>query len=320
VTTDPGPFLSTIVAASATLAAIIGGLLVARFVSLDSDQRGSRKVVTDARARLEAARDRSESATLDVVKHDAEAFFRDDGVLREIESGTTDADVLVRGRLWEHSMASLQSYVSEVAEEFARARKAFSGRGIAPESTWREFRRLTPELPEIRWPAVWERLHDRFADLAGQAARTQQWESGKYGLNSLLPSILPSSQTRQLAAATRSAEGRATNVRRRDDLLARRERAAQQAEDCEGELRRLEQDHREIVRPDSRLWWGVCIVVVFAVVGVALPLWEMSRGNVSLASVRWVFWLFAAALAALIIYIVAYLALLTRRKATADNG
>jgi hypothetical protein len=63
--------------------------------------------------------------------------------------------------------------------------------------------------------------------------------------------------------------------------------------------------------------WGVGIVVVFAVVGVAVPLWVMGQGPGDLASVRWLFWLFAAALAALVAlvaYIVVYLALLTRAE------
>lgn len=45
VTIDPTPFLSTIVATSAALVTIIGGLLVAKFVGLDADQRTTRKVL-----------------------------------------------------------------------------------------------------------------------------------------------------------------------------------------------------------------------------------------------------------------------------------
>ena len=105
-----------------------------------------------------------------------------------------------------------------------------------------------------------------------------------------------------------------TDARRRDELVARRERAAQQVEDCDGELRRLEQDHIEIGRPDRRLWWGIAIVVAFVLAGVALPLWAMSQGVKHLASVQWMFWPFTATLVLLIVYIVAYLAQLTSRK------
>jgi hypothetical protein len=40
----------------------------------------------------------------------------------------------------------------------------------------------------------------------------------------------------------------------------------------------------------------------------------MSQGPKDLASVRWLFWVFAAALAALLAYIVGYLVQLTRRN------
>ena len=66
VPTDPTPFLSTIVTTSAALVAIIGGLLVAKFVGLDSEERSSRKVVADAAERLEVARTREQVAWREV--------------------------------------------------------------------------------------------------------------------------------------------------------------------------------------------------------------------------------------------------------------
>jgi len=51
-----------------------------------------------------------------------------------------------------------------------------------------------------------------------------------------------------------------------------------------------------------------------AIAGAALPLWIMAQGPKDLASVRWVFWVFATSLAALLGYIVVYLAQLTRTK------
>jgi hypothetical protein len=42
VPVDPAPFLSTVILASAAFVAIVGGLLVARFVGLDSDQQTMR--------------------------------------------------------------------------------------------------------------------------------------------------------------------------------------------------------------------------------------------------------------------------------------
>lgn len=318
MTTDPAPFLSTIVAASVTLAAIIGGLLVARFVSLDSDQRGSRKVLADARGRLDAATERSKAAARDVVRFDAEAFFRADDVLARIERGLTTADVLMPGRGWEHDEADLESYASEVAEEFSRARAELAARAVGPDSDWWAFRRQVPPLPESRWPRVWRRVHDELAMHAAEEADAQHRAAYKPGILSAATLGGSAAQRRRTTELTRSIavtpDRSGIDARRRDELLARRERAAQRVEDCEGELQRLEQDHLEIGRPDRRLWWGIAIVVVFVLVGVALPLWAMSLGVKHLASVQWMFWPFIAALVLLVVYIVVYLAQLTSRK------
>jgi hypothetical protein len=58
---DPAGYLSTLVTASAALEAIVGGLLVARFVGMDSEQRGADKAIRDAEAHRDTARRREES-------------------------------------------------------------------------------------------------------------------------------------------------------------------------------------------------------------------------------------------------------------------
>ena len=101
---------------------------------------------------------------------------------------------------------------------------------------------------------------------------------------------------------------------RYDDLVATAVRADQRVEDLEEELRRLRQQHADVVKPDARLWWAVAILTAYAIAGVAVPLWVMSYGPTSLSAVRWTFWPFAAGLAALIAYIAWYLLGLTRRR------
>jgi len=248
------------------------------------------------------------------VRFDTEAFFRAEDVLAMIERGIATADALMRGRGWEHDEADLESCASEVAEEFTRARAELAARVTSPDSDWWAFRRVTPGLPEIRWPQVWKRVHDEIAMKVAEEADAQQRAARKLGsLSAMLDgSAVQLRRMRDMASV--QPDRRAIDARRRDELLARRERAAQEAEDCEGELRRLEQDHLEIARPDSRLWWGIAIVVAFLITGVALPLWAMSQGVQHLSSVQWMFWPFTAALALLVIYIVVYLAQLTRAK------
>ena len=80
-------------------------------------------------------------------------------------------------------------------------------------------------------------------------------------------------------------------------------RARQRVEDLREELRRLRQQHADVIRPDARLWWAVVILVAYGIAGVAVPLWVMSEGPASLHAVRWTFWPFAAGMMALLGYI-----------------
>jgi hypothetical protein len=72
--TDPTPFLSTIAGASSGLVAIVGGLLVARFVSLDSEQQGAQRVLDDAEARLAIAWQRARDAADRLLRWDVQAL------------------------------------------------------------------------------------------------------------------------------------------------------------------------------------------------------------------------------------------------------
>lgn len=312
--TDPTPFLSTVVATSAALVAIIGGLLVARFVSLDSDQRASRKVLADAADRLAVARDRVRTAWQNVLRWEAYDFFESEGVVEAVvDEGVTSADELMRIASWPYEAAELAPFAAEVADEAKRAREALAGRVSDSDAFWGEFRRAHPDLPEIRWPQVWEHVFESIANELAEAARHVEAPATNSPMRladwpaSLvqIPSIRP---------LTPTTDYRATAARRYDELVASHERAQQQVQDYEAELGRLRLEHAEIIRPDVRLWWGIAILIVFTALGVALPLWVMSQGPRDLAAVRWVFYPFALSLAALIIYIVVYLAQLTLNK------
>ena len=154
VTPDPARFLSTIVGASVALVAIIGGLLVARFVGLDNDQRVSRKVPADARERLDTANGRAGTAAEDLLEWDARAFFRSTPVLAAIDRGVSTTRDLIRLRDWRHSEGDLEPFVAEVTEELSRARVVLPGLVTAPDSEWDVFRRTAVGLPDIQWPGV----------------------------------------------------------------------------------------------------------------------------------------------------------------------
>lgn len=328
MTIDPTPFLSTIVTASAALVAIIGGLLVARFISLDSDQRASRKILTGARDRLEVARRRAQEAWRGILRWDAEGFFNTPEVAEAIVGkGVVSPAELMRMASWQHDSDELAPFVTEVTEEIGRAREAITPRIRGDDMFWNDFRRRCPDLPEVRWPRVWEHVYDGVAKeraaVEGATAEARRRAAPRKSaieesIDRMNDGLIRGQQQRALMA-TFSAPRPQTDhgaiaARRSDDLRASHARAQQQVEDLEAELHRLEQEHAEIVRPDARLWSGVAILIIFTILGVVLPLGVMATGPRDLAPVRWVLYPFLGSLALLIGYIVVYLVQLTRNK------
>jgi hypothetical protein len=88
---DPTPFLSTITGASAGLVAIIGGLLVNRFVGIDSEQQGAQAVLEQAEERLRIARARAEAAKQAWEALEVAEFLDDPDVLDAIRGGAREA-------------------------------------------------------------------------------------------------------------------------------------------------------------------------------------------------------------------------------------
>lgn len=327
VTIDPSPFLTTVVTTSAALVAIIGGLLVAKFVGLDSDQRTSRKILMAARDRLEVARRRAQAAWTDILRWDADDFFSTLEVVEEVlDKGVASPAELVRIASWPHKPDELATFIAEVTAEADRAREAINPRIHSSDTFWGDFRRRCRDLPEIRWPKVWEHVFDGIADERAAKARAEEEArraaappksalereldranslmAGMQRQNALMvPTLIPTRTDYGVIAARRS-----------DDLRGNHARAEQQVEDLEAELLRLEQEHAEDVRPDARLWWGVIILIIFTVLGVVVPLVVMATGPRDLAAVRWVLYPFTTSLAALVGYIVVYLVQLTRKK------
>ena len=134
---------------------------MARFVSLDSDQRASRQILADARERLESAQARLDAAWRRVLDWDADDFFSAQAVLDAIGGGVPSPADLMRLEDWPHGEDALRPLTAEVAAEYQRAREAlpslvarwWSDSEVAGLwRDWDDFRRSAAGLPEIRWP------------------------------------------------------------------------------------------------------------------------------------------------------------------------
>jgi hypothetical protein len=172
---DAIAFLSTIAGASAAMVAIIGGLLVARFVSLDSEQQGAQRILADAESRLAIARSRAEAASCDLLHQDARSFLNDWDVLVAICHGMTDLTGLRRrGDPTSLTDEELWPFVEEISEEMARARQMIEDRIPAAEDiqggddyTDDELRAIADRASWLRWSRI-ERRKQRHAG-AGQS-------------------------------------------------------------------------------------------------------------------------------------------------------
>jgi hypothetical protein len=164
VPVDPTPFLSTVITVSATLVAIVGGLLVARFVGLDSDQRTSRKLIGDARDRLVIARGRAVSARQDLIRWRAQGFL--DQVAGAIVCGETDIGELrklARTRLTDDE---LRTVISQSAQDVAALESWLSPDTVlqrirAADYQWQKFPH--DDMPTLNYRQLAETVFTKFA-------------------------------------------------------------------------------------------------------------------------------------------------------------
>jgi hypothetical protein len=239
---DPAPFLSTIAGTSSALVAIVGGLLVARFVTLDSEQQGAQRVLDDAEARLAVARQRAQEDSDQLLRWDARGFLYDRRVLMAINEGVEElAELRRRGDRTRLTDEELQPFVEEVRRELARAHQVLE-EAIPPVDPdyesyggWEDFQRDTPGLPETNWDLAWEVVFDQIIEQRPRTASRSFLTSPSLG--------------RRIPLGLSATDWEAIRARRRDDLMATKERAAQQVEDLEGEVHRLRQARDAIVRP-----------------------------------------------------------------------
>jgi len=307
VPTDPAPFLSTITTASSALVAIVGGLLVARFVTLGSEQEGAQRVLVDAEARLAVVKTRAEEAHGKRLHFDLDYFFSRE-VIVAVSNGVVDAARLREvGRYSVLTDAEIENYAVVVAEELSRAgetcRALLSSDGMPEPSGWEDFRRTHPEL-QIEIEEAWE---IKFAVLTLPPVRSRNLPGLGFGR---LPSMVTSESLSDAVILRRGM--------RRDALKAQEERSQQQLEDLEGEVARLRQAREAIVRPKG-LALGLVILIFFTVVGVAVPLFIMSTAPKDLTSTMadTVFSLFTAGLVALLCYMTV---LALRLQASGSRG
>lgn len=261
--TDPSPFLSTIASSSAALVAIIGGLLVARFVTLDSEQEGAQHLVNEAVEQLETARRREQDARDDLLRREVRDFCSM-RILHRIHEGERDTSEL-REEAGYTSLSDeqIEKIVSSLASDFENAEKTLkplieAASGKSRLGTWENFKRQHDEL-EIQDERVWSIV---YADLRTPPAPATPFNSLGLGVG-YIGTPTPSALV-------------ALDAQRYDALRDEVDRAARQVEDLEAEVKRRELARDRIGRPKGLLA-GLIVLGIFTVGGVIYPIWLMGH-------------------------------------------
>jgi hypothetical protein len=296
---DPSALLSTIAATSAAMVAIVGGLLVARFVTIASEQEGAQRLLDDARDRLSTARRREREARDGLRDWYINDFF-EYKVIGAIGDGKQDIRELKKiGGETSLTDDELAETVEAIAGEFSVARRALSSLVSADTAAhvnpeWEEFKHSHASLPDTTWDEVWDIAYEGIVRPPRPVPRPGPnaiWAGPGFDVSSLIPAI------------STPPEYVALSIQRRNALHDDVARAQQRVEDIEEELARLRRTRKAIVRPKG-LGWGLVVLGFFTVVGVIIPIWLMSRAPKRLTAHlgEVAFWLFFAGLLALLGY------------------
>jgi hypothetical protein len=289
---DSGVFLSTIAEASATMVAIIGGLLVARFVTLISERAGAESLADNASVRLEVACRRAREARDTLYTWQVRRFFQPK-IITTICNGTCRVNALRElGDYTALTDDEISHEVEAISAEFQKAKLVIGGykhgaTGLN-HATWDEFKSSHSELPATQLDSVWEVA---FYELITRT--TPRPNSTTYVAP--LPILHP---------LPRSPEFVVNELRHRDDLLADVARTQQHAEDIEAERETLQRSVVAIARPKG-LRSGMVILTMFTISGVVVPIWFLLMSPKQLTAGRdeIAFWLFVVGLALLLVYI-----------------
>ena len=286
---DVNWLLSALAQASAAMIAIIGGLLVSRYVALHSEQQAARRRLSDLQRRSIEAGDRLASARAELA-----LFYIDDVVLdsrmyralldNDLHLSVRDALDAVSDDGDGLDVELLEKRLVELADELRTALGSISP--LVPESleheTWQEFRR--ENRLEIGQREVWEWAYEEFcryrraqaqkaeaqkrSPLAGALAgmdRSFMWNIGSVpDLRGIRPVIESQHEVARVSA-----------------LRAR-------VDSAEADVRALDQEQRlagetlEATRQPEGFGLALQVLTTLAVLGMGIPVIVMGTEVVSL--------------------------------------
>ncbi len=252
---DSGPLLETCTAAGATLVAIVGGLLVARYVTLEAELQAAADRVTETEARLSAAEDSRTAAIAELQSFDVEWELDDSEIQTKILAAVRRDDPVTVEQL--RALADFDNTPDETIESVLEKWNAEARRVVDADrfwdaipdgpkhQTWPEFKRGRNIITEV--DELWQTYYD---------AKVAQ-KKRKASLGSFVP-----------IAAFRPPTAWQPNARKR--LVQIRDETVGKAEALKAELRLADENRARISRPPG-LRLGLVVLGFLTVASVVVP-------------------------------------------------
>ena len=158
--------LGTCANAGATLVAIIGGLLISRYLGIDSEIRGSKERAAELERATRNADSRFADADAEYARFRIECGLDDSDAYEELRDAWIDRREPDIGRLRRidpelenYPDAELQKIIDDWMAEIPRADKALSSVELSRSNDWSDVR-IGNEF-DVKVEAVWEQEFDR---------------------------------------------------------------------------------------------------------------------------------------------------------------
>lgn len=291
---DVNWLLSAITQSAAALIAIVGGLLVSRYVSLHAEQQGARRRVDDLTRRSGEAEAQLAEHERELDLYFVDEFLDDDEVFEAILRGNGEAtvdDVLTQTDGGEDLNREVMIERFHALQTEFRVAEGELLAAIPVEKdheSWSDFKRGR-QLP-VSQPGLWEWLYDWICDQKGnEARRIEEDDRRKSPYGHLLPPDI-SGITRTLELANPEIRGLRHVVSSQQEL-AHVNVLRSRVETARAEVRALRQEHRlaeelfQATRQPEGFGLALQVLATLAVLGMGVPVVIM--GFVPLALPVW---------------------------------
>jgi hypothetical protein len=272
---DPSWLPSTVAQSTAALVAIVGGFMVSRFVSIDSEMTGARRRLEEAEERHRVASEQRDQIQAGITRRSAREYLTDElriDTLIVSETIPSAADLLAAEDSSTLSVEELRPYVVEAFEAVLEARRIAQR---LPEKTqlpgWTTARRIR-KIPVDDWDLIRHRAYDEVVERKEAAARSREEQAARkndpFGLSSLkipIPTFQVPALRLPIVARDRS---------RMDRLRDQREQSDRDVALSGAEVALARRAVDAIGRPRG-LVWTLSVLTVLAVLGMVIPVIEL---------------------------------------------